>query len=668
MRLCLGPPWFSWPRLERKVATLELWDSYSHCPRVMDSFLGSSDNSDDKGNNNAPMPSSVSSGHNINSSDHRNELTSAADKEVTNESPAQNGTLETYEEFTNEIPSRSKLTAVSSEGLSSANTALTELKSDGCEEVTSKIPSRSELTAVSSEGLSSANYDSDVLKKVTCVTTTKESIMERLSRFHEEEDEDIRFLNSYDTIKRIVYSLASSLTFRIFGISLIFVDMSLIITDLLVTESSMYIPLEYRSISLAIALFFFVDVLLRVYVEGIQQYFSDLLNYLDAVIIVVTLLVDMIYMFYDFKSLQTIPRLTILFRPLRLIILIRVFHLAHQKRHLEKLARRMVSGNKRRYKKDGFDLDLTYVTERIIAMSFPSSGKESFYRNPIKEVVRFLDTKHQDHYQVYNLCSEGAYDPKYFHCRVQRIMIDDHNVPTLSEMVAFTKEVDKWMAQDDENIVAIHCKGGKGRTGTMICAYLIASEIFVTAEESLYYFGERRTDKSTSTKFQGVETPSQNRYVGYFADVKNIYNMSLPPRKTLKIKKIVIYSIHGVGKGNGSDLKVQIIVQHKIVFFCSASKNCQILHDVETDSVIIHLSNCPPVCDDVKVQFFSSSDLPKYYDNCPFFFWFHTSFIQNNRLYLPRNELDNPHKQKTWKIYRPEFAVEVYFDEVVADT
>uniref|UniRef100_A0A452QUZ1 C2 tensin-type domain-containing protein n=1 Tax=Ursus americanus TaxID=9643 RepID=A0A452QUZ1_URSAM len=169
---------------------------------------------------------------------------------------------------------------------------------------------------------------------------------------------------------------------------------------------------------------------------------------------------------------------------------------------------------------------------------------------------------------------------------------------------------------------------------------------------------------SFPTALSSASVVLQNRYVGYFADVKNIYNMSLPPRKTLKIKKIVIYSIHG----NGSDLKVQIIVQHKIVFFCSASKNCQILHDVETDSVIIHLSNCPPVCDDVKVQFFSSSDLPKYYDNCPFFFWFHTSFIQNNRLYLPRNELDNPHKQKTWKIYRPEFAVEVYFDEVVADT
>ncbi|XP_047579216.1 phosphatidylinositol 3,4,5-trisphosphate 3-phosphatase TPTE2-like [Lutra lutra] len=494
---------------------------------------------------------------------------------------------------------------------------------------------------------------------------TEEIIMERLSRFHDKDTEDSVFLNSYDSmISRILYSLASSLTFRIFGILLVFVDLSLIVTDLIITNSTTYIPLEYRSISLAIALFFLMDVLLQAYVKGIRYYFSDALNFLDAVIIVMTLLINIIYMFCDFKSLQTIPRLTIFFRLLRLVILVRVFHLVHQKRHLEQLARRMVSGNKRRYKKDGFDLDLTYVTERIIAMSFPSSGKESFYRNPIKEVVRFLDTKHQEHYQVYNLCSERAYNPKYFHDRVQRIKIDDHNVPSLSEMVAFAKEVDEWMSQDDKNIVVIHCKGGKGRTGTMICAYLIASGIFTTAEESLYYFGERRTDKSTSTKFQGVETPSQNRYVGYFADVKNIYNMTLPPRKTLKIKKIIIHSIHGVGKGNGSDLEIQITMQSQIIFSCSASKNCRILHDAETDSVAIHLSNCPPLYDDVKVQFFSSSDLPKYYDNCPFFFWFNTSFLQNNRLFLPRDQLDNPHKKKTWKIYRQEFAVELYFDEV----
>ncbi|XP_054442630.1 phosphatidylinositol 3,4,5-trisphosphate 3-phosphatase TPTE2-like isoform X2 [Pteronotus mesoamericanus] len=402
-----------------------------------------------------------------------------------------------------------------------------------------------------------------------------------------------------------------------------------------------------------------MDILLRVFVEGALLYFSDTVNSIDAVIIVVTLIIDFIYISDNFEVFEDIPRLVMFLRSLRLIILMRIFHLVHQKRHLEKLTRRMVSGNKRRYKKDGFDLDLTYVTGRIIAMSFPSSGRQSFYRNPIQEVVRFLDTKHRKHYQVYNLCSEKAYDPKYFHYRVHRIMIDDHNVPSLREMVEFSKEVRKWMAQDAKNIVAIHCMGGKGRTGTMACVCLIVCGVFTTAEESLRYFGERRTDKTTSSKFQGVETPSQSRYVGYFADVKNIYNLSLPPRKRLTIKKIVLYSIHG----NGNDLNVQIIMHQKIVFFCFASENCRIVHDVERDRVTINLCGCPPLCDDVKVRFLSPA-LPKHYDNCPIFFWFHTSFIQNNRLYLSRNKLDNPHKPNTWKIYRPEFAVEIYFDDM----
>ena len=45
--------------------------------------------------------------------------------------------------------------------------------------------------------------------------------------------------------------------------------------------------------------------------------------------------------------------------------------------------REIVSGPKNRLINNNYNLDLTYITPRIIAMAFPASGFESFYRNPI---------------------------------------------------------------------------------------------------------------------------------------------------------------------------------------------------------------------------------------------------------------------------------------------
>ena len=84
-----------------------------------------------------------------------------------------------------------------------------------------------------------------------------------------------------------------------------------------------------------------------------------------------------------------------------------------------------------------------------------------------------------------------------------------------------------------------------GRTGMMISAWLVRSGLFVEAGKSLAYFSDRRTDKNLGNKSQGVETPSQSRYVIYYERLLTEMSGSLPPPVSLKITKMTINGLLG---------------------------------------------------------------------------------------------------------------------------
>ena len=49
-----------------------------------------------------------------------------------------------------------------------------------------------------------------------------------------------------------------------------------------------------------------------------------------------------------------------------------------------------VSGNRNRYEDGEFNLDLTYITPRVIAMGLPATGIHSFFRNSQQDVIRYF--------------------------------------------------------------------------------------------------------------------------------------------------------------------------------------------------------------------------------------------------------------------------------------
>ncbi|KAJ8349617.1 hypothetical protein SKAU_G00247470 [Synaphobranchus kaupii] len=162
---------------------------------------------------------------------------------------------------------------------------------------------------------------------------------------------------------------------------------------------------------------------------------------------------------------------------------------------------------------ENYDVDLVYITERIISVSFPSSVEEQSYSSNLKEVATMLRSKHGDHYLLFNL-SEKRCDIAKLNPRVLDFGWPDHYAPALDKICSICKAMDTWLSADTRNVVVLHNKGNRGRTGVVVAAYMHYSNISASADQALDRFAMKRFYED---KVLPVGQPSQRRYVQYFS-------------------------------------------------------------------------------------------------------------------------------------------------------
>jgi len=491
-------------------------------------------------------------------------------------------------------------------------------------------------------------------------------------------------------LRRIV----ENIYFRIITFLLILLDIALVIAEIHISCSWNPVSIIIRNIDLILSIYFVIEVILRIIALTPKVFFSKASwhNIVDFFVVILafaaTIAAIVIIGNIDDDETEIVDghkcekseestgkkfSFIVVVRFIRIFRFVRLLRLYFEHRNVVKGVRQRISENKRRFQVDGYDLDLTYILTNVIAMSFPSKGTKALYRNRIDNVAKFFEDKYSDEsnidYMIYNLCSEMKYDHRKFHGNVRRFEIDDHNVPTLDQMFELVDDVRDWLSGGDgrTRVVALHCKGGKGRTGTMICAILIDKGLFKEAGDTLQYFGQRRTDLNVSEQFQGVETYSQIRYVHYFQQLVKA-NIRKIPSRPLKVKGIYITGLTGVGKGNGLDFTVSIYNQGTRVLHCDfgSTKDCEAKFDKHSDCLEVNFREPTTVDKDTKFMFHcSTKGVPKAYDDCAFFFWLHTYFIKDLHELMFRQHLDNPHKEKTWRVWREKFSVNVVFENVI---
>ncbi|XP_053679753.1 cyclin-G-associated kinase [Anopheles nili] len=292
------------------------------------------------------------------------------------------------------------------------------------------------------------------------------------------------------------------------------------------------------------------------------------------------------------------------------------------------------------------DLDMSYITQRIIVMPCPSEGIESAYRtNHIEDVKVFLDSRYQPtKLSVYNLVPRNScprlpppvrtVDVGFIYAPVPA---QSGKAPLLTALYSLVEDIYGFLSADPKTVVIIQSPDcGRALAATVVCALLIYASMVTEPEDAMQMFAIKRIPPNLR--------PSELRYLYYLGDiVRSVPH--LPHYKPVTLVSLAVSPVPRMTKArDGCRMYVEVATADRTIFCTLQDYERMRLYHMSEGKIALAMN--VTVCGDVTISLYHARNAlggmgrPQGLKICQL--QFHTGYIPEEETLInyDRSELD----------------------------
>jgi len=154
--------------------------------------------------------------------------------------------------------------------------------------------------------------------------------------------------------------------------------------------------------------------------------------------------------------------------------------------------------------------------------------------------------------------AERGYSLDMYHGAVAKYPFMDHNAPAFELLLPCCAHMHRHLQAHPDNVVAVHCKAGKGRTGLIIVCYLLYCGLKNKALHARKFYDTQRCHDQ-----KGLTIISQIRYAHYFEQYLRrlkqgaVCHVTEPEAPAIAIFSV---SIHGIPRTSNGGCEPSLVI------------------------------------------------------------------------------------------------------------